>query len=138
MSFFSSSPCRQNKLRHISSGKKPLSERILDCGGLHTWFVVIGTAPGWSMKNCLSSRRSANSKYKVFFLLLSGKSFTQGERVNTEFSSHENDRNSRGIMPELRNPLNKKPIQKQVNNINRRRKLEEARKEPKTFLAMFS
>lgn len=28
-----------------------------------TWAVVMGTAPGWSMKNCLSSRRSV-SHYK--------------------------------------------------------------------------
>lgn len=29
-----------------------------DITNIYTWAVVIGTAPGWSMKNCLSSRRS--------------------------------------------------------------------------------
>lgn len=46
---------------------------------LSTWFVVIGTAPGWSMKNCLSSRRSANSNIWTIIIsfLLSRKSFRQ-------------------------------------------------------------
>jgi hypothetical protein len=30
-----------------------------------TWVVEIGTAPGWSTKNCSSSRRSAHSNLMV-------------------------------------------------------------------------
>lgn len=47
---------RQFKL--ASHNQRRYSHRMRSAG--RTWEVVIGAAPGWSAKNCLSSRRSAN------------------------------------------------------------------------------
>lgn len=32
----------------------------------HTWAVVMGTAPGCSIRNCLSSRRSTTGKFSCY------------------------------------------------------------------------
>lgn len=62
--------------------------------GNSTCAVVIGTAPGWSIKNCLSSRRSADQIEQLQFLASSPKNLqVRSQNIQTNSFSGNLDEN---------------------------------------------